>query len=87
MLGLYEAVTTFDPDRGRTFASWATMVMKRNVREAVRQADHPHLSAADFEARPRVLAALELGSDEEIAEHADVPVAFGTCQGLVALRI
>lgn len=52
-LGLWTAVCSYKPDRG-SFPSWAHLVIRRTVHEAVRSLEHPTLSRADFASRPRI---------------------------------
>lgn len=78
---LWEAVCTYDMDKG-PFGQWAQLAIRRSLLRAVRSIDHQTLGRADFERRPRILAALAslTGTDREgdltaVAEEADVPLA------------
>ena len=77
---LWEAVCSYDLERG-PFGQWAQLIIRRALLRAVRALDHQTLGRADFERRPRILAAqaeladTELAGDvEAIADLAQVPV-------------
>lgn len=56
MVGLMQAIDTYDPAQG-PFGQWAFRPVKRSVLKAVRDSDHPNLSPGDFERRPDILRA------------------------------
>ena len=58
MTGLVEAVVTFEPLKGK-FASWAYLIIQRDVLKTLHRAEHSSMSARDFDKRKPVLAAYE----------------------------
>ncbi len=77
---LWEAVCSYDLERG-PFGQWAQLIIRRALLRAVRSLDHQTLGRADFERRPRILAAQTELADTEmagdvraIADIAQVPV-------------
>jgi RNA polymerase sigma factor (sigma-70 family) len=58
MTGLIEAVVTFEPSKGK-FASWAYLIIQREVLKTFHREEHSSLSARDFAKRKRVLDAYE----------------------------
>lgn len=84
LVGLMNAVDSFDPSRGK-FSSWAYKRIQREVLRAVRDADFVNMNHGDFEKRPAVLRArseLTEGNGghaptvDEIAAHANCTVAL-----------
>lgn len=86
MLGLMKAINSYDPDRPgakSAFSSWAWQPIKREIIQAVRDADHPHLSRGEFEQRPAIIRAIKrltvdgslaVPTDEEVAAEAGCTV-------------
>jgi RNA polymerase sigma factor (sigma-70 family) len=58
MTGLVEAVVTFEPSKGK-FASWAYLIIQRDVLKTLHRGEHSSMSARDFAKRKPVLAAYE----------------------------
>lgn len=83
VLGLMQAIDTFNPDSGG-FGQWAFKPIQREVLRCVRDTDHPNLNIGDFEKRPAILRAYRQlqgvdesyrPSDAEVAASAGVTVA------------
>lgn len=75
VLGLMRAISSYDPDRGSKFSTWAYKPIQRECLKAVRDADYKHLNPGDFEKRPDILAAvkqLQNGNDEFVPAFEDV---------------
>lgn len=85
-LGLMTAIDTFNPAKG-SFGSWAYVRIQREVLNAVRFADHAHLSHGDFEARPKILAAREQlaghGTDRREPSVVEIAAATGFTTTLI----
>ena len=82
LLGLIQAINTYDPRQGR-FGQWAFKPIQREVLRAVHDADHQNVSMNDFERRPGILLAYRQlqgdhaehkPSDNEVAEATGAPV-------------
>jgi RNA polymerase sigma factor (sigma-70 family) len=83
VLGLMKAISSYDPDKGSKFSTWAYKPIQRECLKAVRDADFKQLNPGDFEKRPDILRAvkeLQAGRDdfrpafEDIAEKAGATV-------------
>lgn len=55
LLGLMRAISTYDPERGAKFSTWAYKPIQRECLRAVREADFKQLNPGDFEKRPEIL--------------------------------
>jgi RNA polymerase sigma factor (sigma-70 family) len=76
-LGLMHAIATYQVGKG-TFAQWAYKRIQCEVLKAVRSADHPTISAGDFERRPAILKALRAladGNDEYVPNYKEIAEA------------
>jgi len=77
VLGLMHAIATYQVGKG-TFAQWAYKRIQCEVLKAVRSADHPTISAGDFERRPAILKAsrtLAAGDDQYVPNYAEIAAA------------
>jgi RNA polymerase sigma factor (sigma-70 family) len=87
MLGLYSAIATFVPGKGR-FSSWAHLRIKREVTRAVHSNEFTNMNYGDFEARPKILEALEGRGGAAVADldavAADVGVTRASVDAVVA---
>lgn len=77
VLGLMRAISTYDPNRGSKFSTWAYKPIQRECLRAVRDADFKQLNPGDFEKRPDILrAAKEIaGDDPELLQRSYVEIA------------
>lgn len=80
--GLWRAIATYDPALG-TFSSWAYRPIKREVTRCVRLMEHSNMNYGDFEARPKVLAAVERLGGPAVATVAAVSADSGVSSGIV----
>jgi len=81
VLGLMRAISTYDPNRGAKFSTWAFKPIQRECLKAVRDADYKHLNAGDFEKRPEIERSVkELRGENEdyIINYEDVAKLSGT---------
>jgi RNA polymerase sigma factor (sigma-70 family) len=77
VLGLMHAIATYQVGKG-TFAQWAYKRIQCEVLKAVRSADHPTISAGDFERRPAILKAsrtLADGDDNYVPNYREIAEA------------
>ena len=67
VLGLMRAISSYDPDKGSKFSTWAYKPIQRECLKAVRDADFQQLNPGDFEKRPDILRAIKeiKGGDED----------------------
>jgi DNA-directed RNA polymerase specialized sigma subunit len=77
VLGLMRAISTYDPNRGSKFSTWAYKPIQRECLRAVRDADFKQLNPGDFEKRPDILrAAKEIaGDDQDLLQRSYVEIA------------
>jgi RNA polymerase sigma factor (sigma-70 family) len=80
--GLWKAISTYDPTLG-TFSSWAYRPIKREVTRCVRLMEHPNMNYGDFEARPKVLGAVERLGGARAATVEAVSADSGVSSGIV----
>jgi RNA polymerase sigma factor (sigma-70 family) len=76
--GLIEAISTYDPSRGSSFASWASDPIRRTVQKAERTAEFAHLSQGDFEQRAGIKNAEAILRAKTGAEPAHEEIAAAT---------